>query len=158
MNARRIAALAVLLAGAGTVAVAAPGAATDHPGMKAKAATVDLRSTKLGKVLADSKGRTLYLFEKDRNDKSACAGACAKVWQPLMVSSKPTAGAGVKAALLGTTRRKSGAQVTYNRHPLYTFTGDKKAGQTTGEGSKAFGAEWYVLSAKGSKVEKKGGS
>ena len=69
---------------------------------------------------------------------------------------KPTAGGGVKASLLGTTRRKSGVQVTYNGHPLYHFSGDKKPGDARGEGSKAFGAEWYVLSAKGAKVEKGG--
>jgi len=141
------------------VAAAAPGVAVaGHHSATSKAATVDLKSTKLGKVLVDAKGRTLYLFEKDRRNKSECPAACAKVWSPLLVGGKPTAGPGVKASLLGTARRKGGVQVTYNGHPLYRFSGDKKAGQTNGEGSKAFGAEWYVLSAKGTKVEKKGGS
>ena len=151
MNRRRLTIAAFV------AALACAGAGTAHGAAgAAKSGTVDLRATKLGKVLVDAKGMTLYLFEKDRRNKSACAGACAKVWSPLLVKGKPTAGGGVKASLLGTTRRKSGVQVTYNGHPLYHFSGDKKAGQTRGEGSKAFGAEWYVLSAKGAKVEKGG--
>ena len=76
-------------------------------------------------------------------------------WPPLLSHGKPTAGSGVKASLLGTTRRSSGSrQVTYNKHPLYTYSLDKKAGQTKGEGILAFGAKWYVVSAKGSAVVK----
>jgi hypothetical protein len=61
----------------------------------------------------------------------------------------------VKASLLGTTRRSNGSlQVTYNKHPLYTYTLDKKAGQTKGEGILAFGAKWYAVSAKGRAVVK----
>jgi hypothetical protein len=68
---------------------------------------------------------------------------------------KPTAGSGVKAALLGRTRRSNGAmQVTYNKHPLYTFALDKAAGQVTGEGKLAFGAKWYGVSARGAAVTK----
>ncbi len=151
MNRRRLTIAAFV------AALACAGAGTAHGAAgAAKSGTVDLRATKLGKVLVDAKGMTLYLFEKDRRNKSACAGACAKVWSPLLVKGKPTAGGGVKASLLGTTRRKSGVQVTYNGHPLYHFSGDKKPGDMRGEGSKAFGAEWYVLSAKGAKVEKGG--
>ena len=151
MNRRRLTIAAFV------AALACAGAGTAHgAAVAAKSGTVDLRATKLGKILVDAKGMTLYLFEKDRRNKSACAGACAKVWSPLLVKGKPTAGGGVKASLLGTTRRKSGVQVTYNGHPLYHFSGDKKPGDARGEGSKAFGAEWYVLSAKGAKVEKGG--
>ena len=151
MNRRRLTIAAFV------AALACAGAGTAHGAAgAAKSGTVDLRATRLGKVLVDAKGMTLYLFEKDRRNKSACAGACAKVWSPLLVKGKPTAGGGVKASLLGTTRRKSGVQVTYNGHPLYHFSGDKKPGDARGEGSKAFGAEWYVLSAKGAKVEKGG--
>lgn len=78
-----------------------------------------------------------------------------KFWPPLLAHGKPTAGAGVKASLLGTTRRSSGSlQVTYNKQPLYTFALDKQAGQTNGEGSFAFGAHWYGVSAKGTAVLK----
>lgn len=119
-------------------------------------ATVNLRTTKLGSILVNSKGHTLYLFKKDTNGKSSCSGSCAKFWPPLLRHGKPTAGSGVKASLLGTTRRSNGSlQVTYNKHPLYSYTLDTKAGQTKGEGVLAFGAKWYGVSAKGTAVVKK---
>jgi predicted lipoprotein with Yx(FWY)xxD motif len=120
--------------------------------------TVSLRSTKLGKVLVNAKGRTLYLFAKDRNGRSSCTGACATNWPPLIVLTKPTAGTGVKTSLLGTTMRSDGRkQVTYNHHPLYTFAFDKQAGQTKGEGLNAFGAHWWGVSAKGNAVKNPSG-
>ena len=71
----------------------------------------------------------------------------------MLAHGKPTAGSGVKAALLGTTRRSSGAlQVTYNKHPLYAYKLDQKAGQTKGEGTLFFGARWYAVSARGTAV------
>ena len=122
-------------------------------------ATVSLHKTALGTILVASNGRTLYLFGKDRNDKSACSASCAQFWPPLLSRSKPTAGPGVKAALLGTTRRSNGSlQVTYNKHPLYTYTLDTRAGQTKGEGISAFGAKWYALSAKGAAIIKTAGT
>jgi len=118
-------------------------------------ATVSLRKTTLGLILVNSSGHSLYLFAKDRNDKSACGASCAKFWPPLLAHGKPTAGAGVKASLLGTTRRSNGSlPVTYNKHPLYTFALDKQAGQTNGEGSLAFGAHWYGVSGKGTAILK----
>jgi predicted lipoprotein with Yx(FWY)xxD motif len=118
-------------------------------------ATVSLRKTKLGPILVNSRGHTLYLFAKDRNGKSACYRSCASFWPPLLRRGKPTAGPGVKASLLGTTRRSNGSlQVTYNRHPLYSYLLDKQAGQTNGEGSLKFGARWYAVSANGTAVRK----
>jgi len=118
-------------------------------------ATVSLRKTKLGPILVNSRGHTLYLFAKDRNGKSSCSGSCARFWPPLLSQGKPTAGPGVKPSLIGTTRRSKGSrQVTYNRHPLYTYALDKRAGQTKGEGNSAFGAKWYAVSARGTAVVK----
>jgi predicted lipoprotein with Yx(FWY)xxD motif len=95
------------------------------------------------------------MFAKDRNGKSSCSGSCAKFWPPSLQRGKPTAGSGVKASLLGTTRRSNGSlQLTYNKHPLYSFVLDKRAGQTNGEGNLAFGARWYAVSAKGTAVVK----
>ena len=120
-------------------------------------ATVKTRSTSLGTILVDAQGRTLYLFEKDKSGKSACSGACAKAWPPMLTKGTPKAAGRVSASKLGTTKRSDGTtQVTYNRHPLYRFIMDKnKPGSTTGEGVKAFGAEWYVVGTAGSKIEKK---
>jgi len=118
-------------------------------------ATVSLRKTKLGMILVNSRGHTLYLFAKDKNGKSSCSGSCAKFWPPALQTGRPTAGPGVKASLLGTTRRSNGSlQLTYNKHPLYSFVLDKTAGQTNGEGNLAFGARWYAVSAKGTAVVK----
>lgn len=110
----------------------------------------------LGKILVDSKGRTAYLFEKDTGPMSTCSGACAAEWPPVTTSGKPTAGDGLTASMLGTTKRSDGTtQVTYNGHPLYLFSGDNKPGDTAGQNVDAFGAEWYVLSPAGDKVEGK---
>jgi predicted lipoprotein with Yx(FWY)xxD motif len=116
-------------------------------------ATVSVAKTGLGKILIDSKGRTLYLFEKDSGTKSACTGGCATAWPPLRASGKPTAGGGAKASSLGTTPRSDGKpQVTYNGHPLYGYQGDSKPGDTNGQNIAAFGAEWYVLSPSGNAI------
>jgi predicted lipoprotein with Yx(FWY)xxD motif len=118
-------------------------------------ATVSLRTTKLGPILVNSRGHTLYLFAKDRNGKSSCSGSCARFWPPLLSQGKPTAGPGVKPLLIGTTRRSNGSrQVTYNKHPLYAYALDTRAGQTNGEGNSAFGAKWYAVSARGTAVVK----
>jgi predicted lipoprotein with Yx(FWY)xxD motif len=111
--------------------------------------TVHVATTRLGKVLVNSRGRTLYLFTKDSGTKSACSGACATAWPPLRASGKPTAGSGARASLLRTTAH---SQVTYNRHPLYTFIKDTKAGQTNGEGVTAFGGHWFAVSPAGKQV------
>jgi predicted lipoprotein with Yx(FWY)xxD motif len=122
------------------------------------AAKVSVRKTKLGNILVNGKGVTLYLFEKDKKGKSACSGACAKAWPPLLTKGNAKASGGAVASKLGTTRRSDGTrQVTYAGHPLYTFIMDhNKPGVTAGEGSKAFGAEWYVLGPNGRKIEKSG--
>jgi predicted lipoprotein with Yx(FWY)xxD motif len=122
---------------------------------RAKGPVVSTANTSLGRILVDSRGRTLYLFEKDRKGKSACAGQCATFWPPLLASSKARATGAAKASLLGTMKRSDGrVQVTYNHHPLYTFAKDKKKGQTSGEGLNAFGGGWDAVSPAGAKVEK----
>ena len=119
-----------------------------------KGALVALGNTALGKVLVDARGRTLYLFEKDKHGRSTCYGACAAYWPPLLSPAKPRSGRGVRASLLGVTRRAdSKRQVTYAGHPLYTFTGDTRRGQTTGEGLTDFGGAWDVIAANGRPVE-----
>ncbi len=117
-------------------------------------ATVTLKKTGLGAILVDARGRTLYLFLKDRNHKSQCTGSCATYWPPLLNTGKPSAGAGVRTSLLGLTTRQGGShQVTYAGHPLYVFVADTKPGQTNGEGSINFGAAWYVIGANGRAVK-----
>jgi predicted lipoprotein with Yx(FWY)xxD motif len=118
---------------------------------------VGVARTGLGRILVDGRGRTLYLFEKDTRGTSRCAGACAALWPPLIASGRPLAVTGARAGLVGTTKRADGRlQVTYDRHPLYTFFKDTRKGSTKGEGLDVFGAEWYAVSPAGVKVEKDG--
>lgn len=120
------------------------------------AETVDLKSISgiPGMALVDEDGKTLYLFEADKNGTSTCTGPCAAAWPPVTTSGAPQAGSGVDKSLLGTVKRDDGTeQVTYNGHPLYYFVGDTGPGMDKGQGSKAFGAGWYVLNAKGSKID-----
>jgi predicted lipoprotein with Yx(FWY)xxD motif len=118
------------------------------------AATVDVRSSGLGKILVDSKGMTLYLFEKDKGPNSTCSGACATAWPPFTTDGTPKSGSGTTAPLIGTTKRSDGTtQVTYNEHPLYYYAGDQQPGDTNGQNLDQFGAEWYVLSPMGKTIK-----
>jgi len=120
---------------------------------KTGGARVDVAKTRLGRILVDSKGITLYDFPPDRGTTSVCYGACAALWPPLLTKGGPIAGPGVRSSLLGTTRRKDGKlEVTYNGHPLYYFVSDRKPGQTTGQGVNQFGGPWWVLSAAGKEI------
>jgi predicted lipoprotein with Yx(FWY)xxD motif len=129
-------------------------ASSSSAGSRAKVATA---SSKLGQILVDKRGRTLYLFARDRHGKSSCAGLCAGYWPALTSKGKPVAISGARKALLGTTRRKDGRlQVTYRGHPLYRFSGDTAAGQTSGEGLTDFGGAWWAVSPAGNKIVQAG--
>src|SRR6266511_1644051 len=139
--------LALAACGGGSDSGATPNTASGSP------ATIGVADGGLGKILVDSKGRTLYLFQKNSGTKSTCFGKRAVNWPPLRVSGRPTEGSGADPALVGTTSRPGGKQqVTYNGHPLYLFEGDKNAGDTNGEGVNAFGGSWFALSPAGDKV------
>jgi predicted lipoprotein with Yx(FWY)xxD motif len=154
------AALAIALTLALAAAGVAAAAAVTHQSSSSLAATrltgtVNLRKTRLGKVLVTKTGMTLYLFMVDRRGHSACYGQCATYWPPLIKKGKLRAGTGLKARLLRTTKRRNGTrQVTYNGHPLYRFKLDTKPGQTKGEGQTFFGGKWYGVNAAGRAVKK----
>ena len=113
-----------------------------------------LRSTSLGTVLVDARGRTLYLFAADTTAKSACYGQCAAVWPPFLTTGGPVNVGPAKQGLLKTAKRKDGTlQVVYAGHPLYFFSGDTRAGQTKGEGIVHFGGSWYAVGAVGKAVK-----
>jgi predicted lipoprotein with Yx(FWY)xxD motif len=151
----RMLALAVALGTAVVLVAAAQAATSSRARTRATGAFVGLRKTSLGSILVDARGRTLYLFEKDRNGVSMCNSPCAKYWPPLTSHGTPRAGKGVHQSLLRPAHSRSGArQVTYAGHPLYTFAGDMRAGQTAGEGLDNFGAEWYAVAANGHTVER----
>jgi predicted lipoprotein with Yx(FWY)xxD motif len=144
----RIKLLVAFLASAvfASVAVAAALAGATSAG----GTTVKIASSPLGRILVDSRERTLYDFALDKDGMSACYGVCAALWSSLITAGKPVAGPGVPASLLGTIKRNGGKlQVTYEGHPLYFFVTDRKPGQTTGQGVNQFGAPWWVLSPTG---------
>jgi predicted lipoprotein with Yx(FWY)xxD motif len=148
MRLKQILAL-VALALTATVLTAAAIAGSDS------VAVVKVGQSNLGRILVDSHGKTLYMWAHDKSGKSTCYGKCAIYWPPLTTAGRPVAMSGARSALLGTTRRSDGRmQVTYNRHPLYYFVGDKRAGQTTGEGLTGFGGRWDPVSAAGTAVRK----
>lgn len=124
--------------------------AATAPSASAAMAEIKVADSKLGKILTDGKGMTLYIFTKDTPNTSTCYDACAKNWPPLLSDAKPTLGDGVDGALIGTTQRKEGtSQVTYNGMPLYYWANDKAAGDTTGQG---VGGVWWVIAPDGKAI------
>jgi predicted lipoprotein with Yx(FWY)xxD motif len=112
-------------------------------GMGTTTATLTMKTTKIGKVLTDSKGDTLYVYSKDmRGAASTCTMSCAKEWPA--VKGKPEAAMGVKfAGSLGSVKDMDGTiQATYDGYPLYTYAGDMAPGDTAGNGA---GGVWHVI-------------
>jgi predicted lipoprotein with Yx(FWY)xxD motif len=145
----------VLASAAGAVTVAS--AQRGLPSANAsRVAVVGLRHTKLGKILVNSKGHTLYEFTRDHSNRSACATImeCPEFWPALKTTGKPVAGAGLRASLLSTIKLPGGAkQVTYAGHPLYTYSVDSGPGETSYVGERAFGGNWYAINASGHTVK-----
>ena len=142
-----------LLAGAALtpLALAAP-----TGGGQAKAAAspkLVLAGSQFGRVLFNDQGRALYAFTRDPRGRSRCSGQCAAKWPPFLVHGKVTAGPGVGASLIGTTRRRDGSlQVAYAGHPLYFYVGDPKGKLLCGN-VKEFGGLWLAVAASGKPVK-----
>ena len=135
----------------GASGTAAPAAPETTAAQEASGATVAVASSRLGEILVDAEGRTLYAFTKDKGDQSACSGECATNWPAL--TGTATAGTGAQASLLSTSMQPNGtSQVTYDGRPLYYFAGDAKPGDTNGQG---VGDVWFVLTADGALVQEK---
>jgi len=125
---------------------ASPVASPAATGTKIAVAT----NAKLGQLLVDDKGMTVYLFVADTGTASTCYTSCASIWPPVLTNGAPQAGTGADASLLGTTTRTDGKiEVTYAGHPLYYFVQDKAAGDATGQGVNGFGGLWWVLTPSG---------
>jgi len=123
---------------AASAAPAVP-AATPAPAVSVK--IVD--NPKLGKILANAAGFTLYTYKPDTADTSNCSGGCATTWPPVTVTADAVAAVGMTGKLGTITRKDNGAkQVTYNSLPLYTYLQDKAAGDANGEG---LGGNWFVI-------------
>jgi len=147
-----------ILAGCGgttpsaTVASPSPATSPTASGETIKTAS----NSRLGQILVDEEGKTVYLFVADKGTASTCYTDCAKFWPPVLTTGAPIAASGAQASLLGTTKRTDGTtEVTYAGHPLYYFLNDKKAGDTAGQGINGFGALWWVLSPTGAAITTK---
>jgi predicted lipoprotein with Yx(FWY)xxD motif len=103
--------------------------------------------TRLGRVLVDQRGLTLYLFLQDKHHRSTCYGGCARVWPAAIAHGAPRVGAGLERRRLTTTKRRDGArQLVYAGHPLYRMVDDTRPGQTEGQ---AFLGTWFVVAPSG---------
>jgi predicted lipoprotein with Yx(FWY)xxD motif len=152
---------AVALAVAGCGGAGGSGSGTAGSGASATGGGTPLRVTtnpKLGRILVDANGRTLYDFPIDKGTMSVCYGACASLWPPLTTHDRPVAGTGVSASVIGTSKRRDGTtEVTYAGHPLYYYAPDRTRGQITGQALNQFGAPWYALAPDGREIHTPGG-
>jgi predicted lipoprotein with Yx(FWY)xxD motif len=130
---------------------------TAQPAVADGPASVKVGKSRLGAILVDSSGRTLYLFKEDEPRRSLCTSDylnCTTSWPPLMTHGRPHGQAGAKPRLVGSFHRTkpAGSQVMYNDHPLYLYNGDKNPGELNGQGSYSY---WYVISPSGRPITKK---
>jgi predicted lipoprotein with Yx(FWY)xxD motif len=151
--------VALSLGASAVVPAAGSMAATTHRGsagraqahVAARGARIGLRRTRLGRLLVNSRGFTLYAFSKDPARKDTCVAkrGCTSLWPLVTTHGAPRAGHGVKRSLLGTIKVRGRAQVTYAGHPLYTYSGDGSRGSTSYVGVRQFGGVWRGLRASG---------
>jgi predicted lipoprotein with Yx(FWY)xxD motif len=103
-----------------------------------------MKHERLGYILTNSSGLTLYTWEADQPDESTCYENCATAWPPVLVDGNLIVGAGLSRVLGTTTRSDGSLQATFKKMPLYTFRRDMAPGDTNGEGSTGFGALWPI--------------
>jgi predicted lipoprotein with Yx(FWY)xxD motif len=125
-----------------------------------EAATVKVgNSDEYGSYLTDGEGRSLYMFESDTQGQGdtqatvSCNAECMARWPALQTEGEPEAGDQIDASLLGTVEHEGQTIVTYNGWPLYHFVEDTAPGDTKGQDIEEFGAEWYLVTPQGEKVE-----
>jgi predicted lipoprotein with Yx(FWY)xxD motif len=117
-------------------------------------ANVRVAKTNLGDVLVGLKDRTVYMFEKDEENKSNCTGPCALAWPPFLTLGDPQAGPGVKQEWIDVIERENGVmQVTYKKRPLYYYVQDLVPGDTKGHDVMSFDGEWYAITPEGKKAQ-----
>lgn len=158
-----LAVAAVLISGCGSASSTSGKTTTADAGATQTASTsgsavliATKDDAKLGAILSGEKDMTVYLFEADKNGKSACDADCQSVWPPVIADGKPSAAPAAEGSKIGSLKLSDGkSQVTYAGHPLYYYVKDTDSEDVYGEGVDSFGAEWYVMNASGAKVEKK---
>jgi predicted lipoprotein with Yx(FWY)xxD motif len=134
------------------VAAQATPSNTGAPAGGAMAVTVTAHSGPLGTYLTNSAGMSLYMFAADKSGKSSCNTGCVQYWSPLVGDSAQTDGA-ANSAMTGTTIRSDGSkQITYGNHPLYTYVGDTKPGDTNGQDKDLNGGKWWLVNPSGNPI------
>jgi predicted lipoprotein with Yx(FWY)xxD motif len=106
----------------------------------------------MGTYLTGAGGRSLYMFAGDSGSQSACNGACAVNWPPLVGAAAQTSGAANDADTGTITRGDGSTQITYGGHPLYYYAGDSKAGDTNGQDLDANGGKWWLVAPSGKPI------
>ena len=149
MTTRRAFAFALAVA-ALAAAVTAPAAMSTHNASP----TLQVKSSRFGKLIFDGRGFVLYAFTRDKvGGKSTCYGDCATAWPPYILEGKRFVAPGLKQTLLGTTKRRDGKlQVTYAGRPLYYYRGDTKPGYILCQDVFEYGGRWLVVASTGKLV------
>ena len=133
------------------IAIGGVASAADAPAKK-PAYTIAVKDSKLGPILTDGAGMSLYMFTPDRRNVSNCEGGCLAAWPPIMLKAGESLDdvvleGNLRRSLLGVAMRFDGSrQVTYNGFPLYYWARDKVAGDVTGQW---VGNVWFVLNGDG---------
>jgi predicted lipoprotein with Yx(FWY)xxD motif len=123
------------------------------PSIKAQLATA---SSRYGRIIVDASGRTLYLFDIERDGVPRCYDACAVNWPPLLATTAATSDPRLNQALITVSARRDGSrQLTYNGHSLYYYVGDRSAGEIKCQAVIEFGGFWYVIDTRGNKITKR---
>ena len=117
---------------AAVLGILATAAQAQTPTLPTPAASIPPAARQIDKgiALVDGRGMTLYTFARDAEGRSACVAACAVNWPPLMapVDAVPQGDYGLAA------RSEGGRQWTYRGRPLYLWSGDRRVGESTGDG------------------------
>jgi len=130
-----------------TSAAASASAASSAAG--GSVAEIDAEDSSLGKILVDDQGNTIYFFSADEEGDSTCTGDCLANWPAVKADATPEAGGSVTATLGIFMRDDGTSQLTVNGYPAYYFAGDKKAGDTNGQG---LFDKWYVFDPAGKPI------
>ena len=117
--------------------------------------TIRLRQTSKGLILTNGRGFTLYSFARDSRNRDRCVSIknCTSTWPIARTNGRPVAGPGVRQSLLGSIRVGNVSQVTYAGHPLYGYSGDSSAGETSYVGFSMYGGAWDALRSTGALVK-----
>jgi predicted lipoprotein with Yx(FWY)xxD motif len=140
-------------------ATSAPASSAPASSMSAPAAASELKvaESKVGQIVVDGKGMSVYYYTKDTKDSgtSACTGGCLTAWPPVTTTSATPSVEGVMGTLGTITTPDGKKQVTINGMPIYYYAKDKAAGDITGQGVNSV---WYLVAPSGEMITTAAGS